>query len=124
MKISIDDHVKLINGIRINGKVKYITCYNSTIDNGLCSAKLCKCSKQEFVWVNWPDGSISSYHKDELLDENMENFKKTVLEFKENQSFDWDKYNGLKEKKVRVSVEEKSFEPDDIDWDEYYGHTK
>lgn len=122
MKISIGDPVKLKEGIRENGRVKYITCYNSTIDNGLCSAKHCHCAKQEFVWVDWPDGSISSYHKDELLDENMENFKKTVLEFKENQSFDWDKYRGLKNKKVRVSVEESDLE--DINWDEYYGYKK
>jgi hypothetical protein len=77
---------------------------------------------QDFVWVNWPDGSTISYNEDELLDENMEKFKKTVLDFRENQSFDWDKYNGLKSKRIRVSIEDSNFE--DIDWDEYYGQKK
>jgi hypothetical protein len=94
MKFNIDDVVRLNDSSRTNGKIKYRSCYASTLDSGVCDAKYCGCEVREFVFVIWDDGSLISYNENDLVDQKIEQIKSVLLD--ELNKFDWNKYNGIK----------------------------
>src|SRR5260221_10442043 len=70
----LGDRVKTIAGAatpRTNGIVKNKACYGATTKGGkTCSKKNCLHANQDYLWVEWPDGSLFSYHETELVIDN------------------------------------------------------
>lgn len=49
------------------GVVKYVACYLATTAGGkTCDKKTCQHTIKDYVWVEWPDGKLCSYHHQEL----------------------------------------------------------
>lgn len=147
--IKIKDKVYTLVGTtvvqRTNGIVKYKACKDATFSNGRkCDKTICNHEPKEYVWVRWPDGTICSYHENDLaaytpddpltkskpLNGNatklVEKFTEMKKETAKEPKIDWTAYNGMYKIRTGESLDIKRLpiQESEMDWDKYHGFKK